>query len=220
MRLNRVRVSQQVLFMSDILTASGNKIDINAGIRRAEEDSRSELRWPKEQPKESDFQLWRNALQMICPSKSRALTVGKFKTRTHQIWKWSWNKEAHSLHRLQPDGETEDMCVSGRKPNRFHYSHSQQQGEHKTICTVEPTIDGEHYQLTSAVTKAPPAMEPKTFREVLLLWGNTWIWDHLSIAGGDRWVCVCFWPPVTKWGTVMREIPISSPPLDDIPSIP
>ncbi len=82
-RLNRVRVSQQVLFMSDILTASGNKIDINAGIQRAEEDSRLELRWPKEQPTESDFQLWRNALQMICPSKSRALTVGKFKTRTH-----------------------------------------------------------------------------------------------------------------------------------------
>jgi hypothetical protein len=33
-------------------------------------------------------------------------------------------------------------------------------------------------------------------------------------------VCVCFWPPVMKWGTVMHEIPISSPLLDDIPSIP
>jgi hypothetical protein len=33
-------------------------------------------------------------------------------------------------------------------------------------------------------------------------------------------VCVCFWPPVTRWGTVMHEILISSPPSDDIPSIP
>jgi hypothetical protein len=33
-------------------------------------------------------------------------------------------------------------------------------------------------------------------------------------------VCVCFWPPVPKWGSVKHEIPISSPPLDDIPSIP
>jgi hypothetical protein len=33
-------------------------------------------------------------------------------------------------------------------------------------------------------------------------------------------VCVCFWPPVPKWGPVKHEIPISSPPLDDIPSIP
>ncbi len=86
-RLNRVRVSQQVLVMSDILTALGNKIDIDTGIQRAEEDSRLEFRWPKEQPTESGFQLWRNALQMICPSKSRSPTVGKFKTRTHRIWK-------------------------------------------------------------------------------------------------------------------------------------
>jgi hypothetical protein len=33
-------------------------------------------------------------------------------------------------------------------------------------------------------------------------------------------VCVCFWPPVPRWGSVKHEIPISSPPLDDIPSIP
>jgi hypothetical protein len=32
--------------------------------------------------------------------------------------------------------------------------------------------------------------------------------------------CVCFWPLVPKWGPVKHEIPISSPPLDDIPSIP
>ncbi len=33
-------------------------------------------------------------------------------------------------------------------------------------------------------------------------------------------VCVCFWPPVPRWGPVKHEIPISSLPLDDIPSIP
>jgi hypothetical protein len=32
--------------------------------------------------------------------------------------------------------------------------------------------------------------------------------------------CVCFWPPVPKWGPVKHEIPISSPPLNNIPSIP
>ncbi len=33
-------------------------------------------------------------------------------------------------------------------------------------------------------------------------------------------VCVYFWPPVPKWGPVKHEIPISSPPLNDISSIP
>ena len=41
-----------------------------------------------------------------------------------------------------------------------------------------------------------------------------------SHVEGEGNTCVCFWPLVTKWGTVMHEIPISSPPLDDIPSIP
>ncbi len=39
-------------------------------------------------------------------------------------------------------------------------------------------------------------------------------------ADGGEGVCVCFWPQVLKWGPVRHEIPISSPPLDDIPSIP
>jgi hypothetical protein len=33
-------------------------------------------------------------------------------------------------------------------------------------------------------------------------------------------VCVYFWPLLTRWGTVMHEVPISSPPPDDILSIP
>jgi hypothetical protein len=41
----------------------------------------------------------------------------------------------------------------------------------------------------------------------------------VCLLGEVKW-CVCFWPPVPKWGSVKHEIPISSPPLDDIPSIP
>jgi hypothetical protein len=84
-RLNHVRVLQQVLFMSDILTALGCKIDKEAGSRWHNGEQRSPIRWPNEQPTHSDFELWRNALQMICPSRSRATTVGKFITATHRI---------------------------------------------------------------------------------------------------------------------------------------
>jgi hypothetical protein len=43
-------------------------------------------------------------------------------------------------------------------------------------------------------------------------------WGHCLIRAGPK--CVCFWPPVPNRGPVRHEIPISSPPLDDIPSIP
>jgi hypothetical protein len=53
---------------------------------------------------------------------------------------------------------------------------------------VEPTIDREHFRLTSVATIATPAGLPSTFKEILMLWGNTWLWDHLTITGGDYWI--------------------------------
>jgi hypothetical protein len=161
---------------------------MEAGSQRHNGERRSSLCWPNEQPTHSDFQLRRNALQMICPSRSRATTVGKFIAATHRIQHWAWDEDASTLHRLHWDDKTEDVFVSGQKPNRFHYSHTQQQGKHNTVCLVESTLDGDHFQLTSAANFATPASTPLTFREVLMSWGNSWLWDHLTITGGEFWM--------------------------------
>jgi hypothetical protein len=124
-QLNRVRVSQQVLFTSDILTALENKIDFEAWTRRNSAEQGSSLRWPHERPRQSDFQTWRTALQTICPSRSKVMTVGKFIGTPHQIWHWAWDDDVGTLHRVHRDRKLEDVFVSGRKPNRFHYSHTQ-----------------------------------------------------------------------------------------------
>jgi hypothetical protein len=125
---------------------------------------------------------------MICPSRSRATTVGKLIAATHQIWYWAWEEDTSTLHRLHWDNKTEDVFISGQKRNRFHYSHMQQRGEHNAVCLVESTLNGEHFRLTSAATIATPASMPSTFREVLMSWGNTWLWDHLTITGGEFWI--------------------------------
>jgi hypothetical protein len=187
-RLNRVRVLQQVLVMSDILTASGCKIDKEAELQRHNGEQGLSLCWPNEQPTHSDFKLWRNALQMICPSRSRTMTVGKFIATTHRIWHWSWGENNSTLHRLHRNNTREDVFVSGQKPNRFHFLHTQQRKEHETVCLVEPTIDREHFRLTSVATIAMPAGLPSTFKEILMSWGNTWLWDHLTITKGDYWI--------------------------------
>ena len=68
LRLNRVRIYCQALFLSDILTASGNKIDTEVNAKPTLQRKRSRLKWPTEHPTELDFQLWRDALQELCPS--------------------------------------------------------------------------------------------------------------------------------------------------------
>jgi hypothetical protein len=56
-QLNRVRVYWQVLYVSDIMAASGSKIDPEVLGQPHSHRKRSHLRWPTEHPTTSDFQV-------------------------------------------------------------------------------------------------------------------------------------------------------------------
>jgi hypothetical protein len=68
-RLNRVRIHMQVLFLLDVLTVSGNRIDNTALQLRPATNRKSTLNWPKEAPTAADMMLWKEALEDICSSR-------------------------------------------------------------------------------------------------------------------------------------------------------
>ncbi len=111
--------------MLDILTASGNRINTEIRLRCPPGEAYSDVRWPQEWPTNVDMQLWRNAMLSICPSRCKTSSIGCSLSNTHRIWCWSWCKEDLTLCHLNNDGKTEDVFISGQKPNRFHYSCSQ-----------------------------------------------------------------------------------------------
>ncbi len=186
--LNQVRVCQKLLFMSDILTASGNKINPEVLSRQPPGEAWPNMTWPNKYPLDSDFQMWRRAMLSICPSQSSCTQVGQFMGPTHRIWHWTWNREDSTLHHFRADGVMEDVFVLGRKPNRFHHSHSQPNSHLNTICLVKPTLGGECWHLTSLEPCARPHRAPKSFLGVLQLWGKTWLWEHLQMTGGESWL--------------------------------
>ena len=57
LRLNRVRVHQQVLFLSCVLVASGKSLDKKYMTKRKPEKKWSTLSFPKEKPPNKEFQL-------------------------------------------------------------------------------------------------------------------------------------------------------------------
>jgi hypothetical protein len=187
-RLNIVRVSLQLLFMLDILTVSGNKISIEILSYRPLGEAWSNMRWPNEHHTDSDMQLWRNAMLLICPSRSSKSSIGRFIGRSHRIWCWYWSNTESTLHSVNADGKTEDVFVSGQKPNRFQYSHSQPRHNHEIICSVQPTLEGEHWRLHSMAAILMHTLAPSSFLEVLQSWGNIWLWEHMSVFGGVAWL--------------------------------
>ena len=97
LRLNRVRIYLQALFISDILTVSSNKIDTEMTAQSMTQRKRSHLRWPIEHPTGPDFQLWRDAVRALCPSRDNRTRMGPFIAPMHRIWNWRWDKGLGSL---------------------------------------------------------------------------------------------------------------------------
>ncbi len=85
-QLNRVQVSLQLLFMSDVLMALGKRI-CNIILRHCPYwESCSNMRWPKKQPMASNIMLWSTAMQAICPSWCSMTEVGHFIGQTHHFF--------------------------------------------------------------------------------------------------------------------------------------
>ncbi len=64
-KLNRVRLPQQVIFLSDVMDASGRAIERKYLEARPWNKRWSSLIFPKERPSDSDFGLWNEAILQI-----------------------------------------------------------------------------------------------------------------------------------------------------------
>ena len=49
-------------------------------------------------------------------------------------------------------------------------------------------MDGEHWRLLSTMPAAEPDTTPTTFLGVLKSWGNTWLWENMTVSGGTEWI--------------------------------
>ncbi len=64
-KLNRVRLHQQVIFLSDVMDASGRGIERKYLKARPWNEQWSSLIFPKERPSDSNFRLWNEAILQI-----------------------------------------------------------------------------------------------------------------------------------------------------------
>ena len=190
-RLNRVRIYYQAIFLSDIFTASGQKLDPEVTRQDSRQQIRSKLRWPTEHPSEADFQLWRDAVGVICPSRNKRTGLGPFIAPSHRIWKWRWDEGSGCLCRSSEDRGVEDVFQSTKKPNRFYYKETRSYLGGGVLCSAEPThagAEGGGWRMTSTAMEVTLPKAPQTFMEVLRSWGNTWLWDNIMMVGGNDWL--------------------------------
>ena len=96
-RLNRVRLHQQVIFGSDIMDAGGRSLDRKYLTEIPLEESWSSLKFPNERPPARDFKLWREILPQLRPNRG-TLQMGPYVKQGHKLWHWTYDPEDGKLY--------------------------------------------------------------------------------------------------------------------------
>jgi hypothetical protein len=87
-QLNTVRCYQQVIFLSDIMDASGRAIDEKYLRRQPLHKNWSTLVFPQERPSPQDFQLWEEALVELTQQRGIRQWMVGISEKGHDIWEW------------------------------------------------------------------------------------------------------------------------------------
>jgi hypothetical protein len=175
-RLNRVRLHQQVLYLSDVMDASGRALDQKYLHPRPRGEAWSTLVFPLERLAPRNFRLWREALPQIRALGGR-LHLGRYTRPGHKVWELRYNLESSKLYRCR--GELVDILEPsqfiGVRTRANRYSRTcidQATTPQGGPCTVEEAGLG-IYKVISYTDMPPPLARPETIWEVLQEWGYT-----------------------------------------------
>ena len=191
-RLNRVRLHQQVLFLSCVLGASGKMLDRKYLKKRKDEELWSAVKFPVEKPPNKDFELWKTALRALVPVGGVQDKLGRWTHPGYKIWDWRYDVEGARL--LHMKGKVMDVYVpsnlSGTRytPNRWIRRRINQGTEVQgRICTVRDAgLAIKAVESTSQLPEDQPM--PDSLLEVLREWGSTWMWESLRLFGNEDWI--------------------------------
>jgi hypothetical protein len=194
-RLNRVRLAQQVLFVSDVLDAGGRALDRKYLVRRPHRDKWSTLVFPREIPSSKDYKLWRNALMQLRPGGRHSVTrVHEFVSHGHKIWDWRYDEIGQRLLHHKKGG-TMDIYIPSQTPGNIRRPNCWTRtapcdvalDDTGVICSVKDA-GLEVKALCSYAQPAPSTPILTTFWDVLISWGHTWMWDNMQIVGDTTWI--------------------------------
>ncbi len=97
--LNKVRKHQQVLFLLDILGASGGSVDKRYLQRRRIGEWWSSMTFPCKEVTESEMGLWCRAIAQVVLRGPEQASLGRLKSGGHKVWDWRVQESKDCLYR-------------------------------------------------------------------------------------------------------------------------
>ncbi len=183
--LNRVRKHQQVLFLSDILGASGGSLDKRYLKVRQIGEQWSSIKFPRKEVNASEMGIWQRATAQVVVRGPAQASLGRLKTGGHKLWEWREQENKGRLY--HQESKQVVVCKHVWRGQYVHHRMSQSEqivGEAAIVEQVSPGV-----WKVCLVTTSLDRPEPATnFINVLKGWEHTWLWGDLKVTGGTSWI--------------------------------
>jgi hypothetical protein len=148
--------------------------------------------FPREQPSPSDFHLWKEAIGCLCSGTTiLPCTLGRHIRLPHLSVLWFTTTDCACLYHVCEN--TYDIYKKrrglGTRPGTKYDRISAEGGLHPGTHFASVTMWSDICAVIHSCTPYPtPSIIPLTFLAMLGTFGNSSLWDNLSVNGDGEWI--------------------------------
>ena len=196
--INRVRIAQEALFVSDITTANGKYIEAHLQswwVESLEGDMgehRSKLQFSREDPTAADWKIWKKALQRLTSGPNLLLNnpLGKWRAPSPRIWRQFYHPELN-IGELRYDDRT--LHFENHPDDRAHILTYARVSDTALSETIPVTFEDTYENKIKIKSRGPKLVESiqqnsSSFLELLKSKGGEWMWKELIMEDDPDWI--------------------------------
>lgn len=214
-RVNRCRNYLHLLFLSDITTADGTKLDADMIMGRRI-PQRSKMKFPREEPSKLDWECWIKVWRAATrPDWKLAQPLGPPINHSHIIWTWFWDSDTESIFERSAGGLQRYAPPLTRRRTRGEQifvpalagrSSLPPNATPVSITRRSTMLHGTALMLNGdpGITPPPAPIRNDDVWDKLLSWGGTWMWSNLHFDRADKdleWLWTAIQAGTTTWVT-------------------
>ena len=183
-RMNRCRLTLNAIFLSDIITANGKLIE--EGVYTNRIGRTSKIRFPREQPCSTDWELWDNFWSSwTLRNNTIPSPLGSWINKSHQDWHWFINTSTNTLWECTVDGWLMYGFTQNGNNTRSNQTYTPLQlWQDIQLDKCAPVSVRKNGGLVQICNIGPPHQHPKIVRgsvwEFVMQHGGTWMWDFIE----------------------------------------
>ena len=187
-QMNRCRLALNVIFLSDIVTAGGRRLEHL--VRGDRQGQQSNLAFAREQPSCKDWEQWDLFWTgWLHKNNSIPTLLGPWLQQSHQQWDWFYDPQTNSLWKSTEDGWTQYAFhltgINTRRSRTYKISGLWASAPDQLLPASVATSDTNWVQVTDTGTPLAPTptnnpKRPISFWEFVWQQRGMWMWEHVE----------------------------------------